>query len=213
MDTKRVERIYNAYSGFYDVIFNKLFQESRQAAIASLDLRPGANVLEVGVGTGLALPLYPRHCQVTGIDLSESMLKHGWERVKQHRLDHVRLIKMDATSMEFEDNTFDGVMAAYLISVVPDPRKVLNEMIRVCKDGGKIVLLNHFSNGNKLISTVERMISPLCVHIGFRTDLALEPLLDGMPLVIQKKARVNPFKFWHLVQCTKANGNGAAHSS
>ena len=213
MDTKKVERIYNAYSGFYDVIFNKLFQESRQAAIQSLELPPGADVLEVGVGTGLALPLYPRHCQVTGIDLSESMLKRGWQRVKQHRLDHVRLIKMDATSMAFEDNAFDGVMAAYLISVVPDPRKVLHEMIRVCKAGGKIVLLNHFSNGNRLISTVERMISPLCVHIGFRTDLALEPLLDGMPLVIQKKARVNPLKFWHLVQCTKANGNAASHTS
>ncbi len=106
-----------------------------------------------------------------------------------------------------------AVVAAYVISTVPDPRKVLLEMIRVCKENGRIVLLNHFSNGNKLMAIVERLISPLCVHIGFRTDLALEPLLEGMPLVIQKKAHVNPLRFWHLVQFRKANGNGGYHQS
>jgi phosphatidylethanolamine/phosphatidyl-N-methylethanolamine N-methyltransferase len=208
MDANRIQRIYSAYSRFYDLIFNKLFHESRQAAVQHLEIEPGAKILEVGVGTGLSLPLYPRHCFITGIDLCDSMLKHGLHKVRRHGLTHVQLLRMDATSLEFEDNSFDAVVAAYVISTVPDPRKVLQEMIRVCKENGRIVLLNHFSNGNKLISMVERMISPLCVHIGFRTDLALEPLLKGMPLVIQKKAHVNPLRFWHLVQCRKANGNG-----
>jgi phosphatidylethanolamine/phosphatidyl-N-methylethanolamine N-methyltransferase len=211
MDLTRTEKIYSAYSRFYDLIYSKFFHESRRAAIRHLEIGPGSKVLEVGVGTGLSLPLYPRHCSIIGIDYCEAMLKRGWDKVRSHRLDHVQLLKMDASSLEFEDNTFDAVSAAYVISVVPDPRRALQEMIRVCKENGKIVLLNHFRNGNKLISRVERLISPLCVHIGFRTDLALEPLLEGMPLVIQKKAQVNPFRFWHLVQCRKANGK--AHPS
>ncbi len=213
MDAKHIERIYNTYSRFYDVIFNKMFHESRQAAVQHLDIGPGSRILEVGVGTGLSLPLYPRHCSITGIDLCESMLKRGWDKVNRHGLAHVQLLRMDASSLEFKDNTFDAVVAAYVISTVPDPRKVLLEMIRVCKENGRIVLLNHFSNGNKLMAIVERLISPLCVHIGFRTDLALEPLLEGMPLVIQKKAHVNPLRFWHLVQFRKANGNGGYHQS
>lgn len=210
MDANSTERIYRTYSRFYDVIFNKIFHESRQAAIQQLEINPGSKILEVGVGTGLSLPLYPRHCSITGVDLCESMLKRGWDKIERHGLNHVQLLRMDAASLEFEDNTFDAVVAAYVISTVPDPRKVLLEMIRVCKENGRIVLLNHFSNGNKLIGVVERLISPLCVHIGFRTDLALDPLVEGMPLVIQKKAHVNPLRFWHLVQCRKANGNGNA---
>jgi len=211
MDANGIERIYGAYSRFYDILFNKIFHESRQAAIQHLEIEPGTKILEVGVGTGLSLPLYPRHCEITGIDLCDSMLNRGRDKVRRYLLNHVQLVKMDASSLQFEDDTFDAVVGAYVISTVPDPRKVLLEMIRVCKGNGRIVLLNHFSNGNKLISMVERIISPLCTHIGFRTDLALEPLLEGMPLVIQKKAHVNPFRFWHLVQCRKANGNGAAH--
>ena len=145
---------------------------------------------------------------VIGIDLCESMLRHGRRKVKQHQLNHVALLKMDASCLEFEDDTFDAVAASLLISVVPDPRRVLQEMTRVCKKNGRVVLLNHFKNGNKLIAKVERLISPLCTQIGFRTDLALDPLLEGMPLVVQKKARVNPLRFWNLVQCLKVDGNG-----
>lgn len=213
MDPRRINKIYTAYSGFYDLIFDRLFLRSRQAAIQCMEIGERAKVLEVGVGTGLSLPLYPRHCRIVGIDLCESMLRRGQEKVHRHGLDHVNLVRMDARRLNFSDNTFDAVTAAMLISVVPDPRKVLLEMIRVCKENGRIVLLNHFSNGNKLIASVERLISPLCVHIGFRTDLALDPLLDGMPLVIQKKSRVNPLRFWHLVQCQKVKTHGNGHSN
>ncbi len=208
MDTQRIEKIYTAYSGFYDLIFDRFFTQSRRAAIRGMEINPEAQVLEVGVGTGLSLPLYPDHCKITGIDLCESMLDRGQKKIAKHGLDHVTLMKMDATHLKFENNSFDVVTASLLISVVPNPRKVLLEMIRVCKEGGKIVLLNHFGNDNKFIAMVERLISPLCVRIGFRTDLALDPLLEGMPLIIQKKAKVNPLRFWHLVQCQKISSNG-----
>ena len=92
-------------------------------------------------------------------------------------------------------------MAAYVVTAVPDYRKVVMEMVRVCRCGGRIVMLNHFSNGNKLIAAVERVISPLCTHIGFRTDLSLNTVLEGTSLQVLRKEKVNPLGLWNLVEC------------
>jgi phosphatidylethanolamine/phosphatidyl-N-methylethanolamine N-methyltransferase len=174
----------------------------------------------VGVGTGLSLPLYPSHCRVTGIDLSDGMLEKARERAAAHRLSHVELHQMDAGNMKFQDDSFDTVVAAYVVTAVPDYRTVVAEMIRVCRGGGRIILLNHFSNGNKLIAAVEKVISPLCKHIGFRTDLALHHVLEGTSLKVANKEMVNPLRFWHLVECiNQKNGqysgpkNGSRPSS
>lgn len=214
MDIAKVERVYTNYSGVYDHIFGKIFHESRESAVRNLRIRPNEQILEVGVGTGIALAFYPKNCEVTGIDLSPGMLAKARHRQSRYHLDHVRLMLMDAGHMEFADDTFDTVMAAYVVTAVPDYRKVVNEMIRVCKPGGRIIMLNHFSNGNKLIAAVEKVISPLCKHIGFRTDLALHTVLEGTELQVSRKEKVNPLKFWHLVECVNhksemnRNGNG-----
>ena len=99
------------------------------------------------------------------------MLEHSQLRVRQYRHIHVTLVNMDAANMTFSDNSFDAVMAAYVITAVPDHKTVIQEMVRVCRPGGRIVLLNHFSNGNQVIGSMEKLISPLCRHLGFRTDL------------------------------------------
>lgn len=201
MDLQKVERVYSSYAGIYDHIFGKIFHESREAAVRQLNVKPGERILEVGVGTGLALPLYPPHCRVVAIDLSAGMLEKARKRMEAHGLTHVELLRMDAGQMEFEDDSFDTVMAAYVVTAVPDYRKVVTEMIRVCRPGGRIVMLNHFSNGNKLIAAVEKVISPLCKHIGFRTDLSLNHVLEGTSLLVARKEKVNPLRFWHLVEC------------
>ncbi len=201
MDNKKVERVYTAYASVYDHTFGKAFKQSREAAVRGLPIEPGCQVLEVGVGTGEALPLYPSHCDVLGIDLSEGMLEHAHRRVDEFNLSHVTLQTMDAGNMQLPDDTFDIVMAAYVVTAVPDYRKVVNEMIRVCKPGGRIIMLNHFSNGNKVIAAVEKFISPMCKHIGFRTDLALNTVLEGTSLIVASKKKVNPLRFWHLVEC------------
>ncbi|MBI3604316.1 MAG: methyltransferase domain-containing protein [Nitrospirae bacterium] len=211
MDLQKVERVYSNYAGVYDQIFGKIFHESRESAVRRLDIRHDERILEVGVGTGLALPLYPRHCKVVGIDLSAGMLEKARERVRVHGLDHVELSRMDAGQMEFADDSFDTVMAAYVVTAVPDYRKVVTEMIRVCRPGGRIIMLNHFSNGNKLIAAVEKVISPLCKHIGFRTDLSLSTVLEGTSLLVARKEKVNPLRFWHLVECVNKK-NGSAPS-
>jgi phosphatidylethanolamine/phosphatidyl-N-methylethanolamine N-methyltransferase len=201
MDLEKIERVYTNYAGVYDHIFGRIFHESRESAVKRLNVTPGERILEVGVGTGLALPLYPSHCRVVGIDFSAGMLEKARKRAQLYGLRHVELLRMDAASMDFESDTFDTVMAAYVVTAVPDYRKVVMEMIRVCRPGGRIIMLNHFSNGNKLIAAVEKVISPFCKHIGFRTDLSLKTVLEGTSLLVAKKERVNPLKFWHLVEC------------
>lgn len=211
MNLESLERVYTSYSSVYDKTFGKAFDQSRETAVRGLRIAQDEEVLEVGVGTGMALPLYPTHCNITGIDLSEGMLKVAQERIDEHRLNHVTLQRMNAGQMEFEDNSFDLVMAAYLITAVPDYRVVVSEMIRVCRPGGRIVMLNHFSNGNKFIAAVEKIISPMCQRIGFRTDLSLNHVLEGTSLQVAKKEKMNPLRYWYLVECVNAK-NGHAHS-
>ena len=208
MDLDKVEKVYTNYAGMYDQTFGRVFQQSRESAVRGLPIQPGDRVLEVGIGTGEALPLYPNYCEILGIDFSEGMLEKAKERIQTHRLTNVSLRRMDAAHMDLESDSFDIVMAAYVVTAVPDYRRVVREMIRVCKPGGRIVMLNHFSNGNKVIDEVEKMISPLCKHIGFRTDLSLNTVLEGTTLVVERKKKVNPLRCWHLVECVnQKNGH------
>jgi phosphatidylethanolamine/phosphatidyl-N-methylethanolamine N-methyltransferase len=202
MDAQKIARVYSFYSGFYDLIFGKMFHGSRSMAIDRLGIKPGEQILEVGAGTGLSFPFYPKNCRVVGIDLTGPMLKKGHERIRRFGLFHIHLQQMDATQLAFADDSFDAVLAAYVMTAVPNPRAVLSEMCRVCRPGGRIVILNHFTNGNLLLSSLEKSISPLCARIGFRTDLAVEELITDSPLVVQQRLKVNPLRYWQIVQCT-----------
>jgi len=202
MDAARIERVYSAYSRVYDRIFGKVFQDSREVLASSLQLRPGSQVLEVGVGTGLVLPLYPSHCRVTGIDLSEGMLAKARERVDALELSHVvALERMDASQMSFADDTFDVVVAAYVVTAVPDHRGLMREIIRVARPGARVLLVNHFVNGSGLLAALERAVSPVCKYVGFRTDLSVGQVLEGLPLEVTRHEKVKPLKLWHLVEC------------
>jgi len=155
------------------------------------------------VGTGINLSLYPRHASVTGIDFSSSMLEKARERAAKPDAAPVRLLQMDAADLRFADNSFDVVYAPYLISVVPDPVRVAQEMSRVCRPGGRFLILNHFLSPNPILSRLERLISPATVHVGFKADLDLQAFLtqaDVKPVSIEK---VNWPKIWSLVTCVK----------
>jgi phosphatidylethanolamine/phosphatidyl-N-methylethanolamine N-methyltransferase len=204
MDLTKVERVYTGYARVYNRIFGTIFQRSREAAIRDLNVQSGERVLEVGVGTGLCLPLYPASCRITGIDLSDGMLARARELVSSRGLSHVTLLRMDAGALEFPDGSFDTVVAAYVVTAVPDHRKVMSEIIRVCRPGGRIMLLNHFTHDAKLIAAFEKAISPLCKHIGFRTDLSVADVLDGWPIIMQRHEKVNPLQMWHVVECINA---------
>src|SRR6478736_2482633 len=168
-----VARVYENIAWGYDLVFGPTLHPGRVDAIKRMGIKPGDRVLEVGVGTGINADLYPADCAVTGIDLSSSMLEKARERVARKGVRNVRLLQMDAANLKFADDSFDIVYAPYVISVVPDPVAVTREMCRVCRPGGRIVILNHFRSRNALMEWIERMISPFTVHIGFTSNLDL----------------------------------------
>jgi phosphatidylethanolamine/phosphatidyl-N-methylethanolamine N-methyltransferase len=198
-----VEGVYDKLAKVYDLTFGPTLHPGRLQAIQRMGVQPGERVLEVGVGTGINLSLYPKHCSVTGIDFSGSMLEKARERAARKDIRNVRLLQMDAGDLKFADGSFDIVYAPYLISVVPDPVKVAQEMHRVCRSGGRIIFLNHFLSPNALLSRAERLISPYTIHIGFKADLDLPAFLaqaDLQPVSIEK---VNVPRLWSLVTCVK----------
>lgn len=198
-----VEGVYDKLAKVYDLIFGPTLHPGRLQAIERMNIQPGERVLEVGVGTGINLALYPREAAVTGIDFSSSMLEKARERAARKDAAPVRLLQMDAADLRFADNAFDIVYAPYLISVVPDPVRVAQEMRRVCRPGGRIIFLNHFLSPNPILSRIERLISPFTVHIGFKSDLDLPAFVaqaDLKPVSIEK---VNVPKIWSLVTCVK----------
>jgi phosphatidylethanolamine/phosphatidyl-N-methylethanolamine N-methyltransferase len=201
MDYETIKRAYAILSPVYDFLFDKVFYPGRVAAIKLLEIKPGDRVLEVGVGTGLNLPLYPRDCDITGIDISEEMLRKANERVRTCGMTRTKLMVMDGSKLDFPDNSFDRVIATYVISAVPDPVKTLLEMRRVCKPSGTLVILNHFKSDNPVIGMFEKLLAPVCTKIGFDTELKLTPLLERVALSPEQLHRVNLMNGWRLVRC------------
>lgn len=201
LEKRQVQRAYELYAPVYDFIFDWIFAPGRNAAIRQLGLQPDDSVLEVGIGTGLNLPLYPPTCRLTGIDLSQEMLDKAVERVQTLAMPNVCLKVMDATSMDFGDNEFDKALATYTISAVPDPVAVLKEMCRVVKPGGVLVILNHFRSQRRFFGRIEDWVAPVCTRLGWKSNLAMTPLLEQVGLVPETVIKVNMFDGWRLVKC------------
>ena len=200
LDIDAVRKAYRRYAGFYDVYFGPVMQKGRRAAIRQMDCRSGERILEVGVGTGLSLGLYPRSVYVTGIDVSAEMLERAQARKQRLRLDHVvDLREMDAERMHFKDHAFDKVAAIYVASVVPNPVRLVNEMRRVCKPGGQMYFLNHFQSRNRLIAGMERVLAPLSKLLGFHPDMSLEGFIEDTRLDVIDQTRTNMLGYWTLI--------------
>ena len=199
LEKRQVQRAYELYAPVYDFIFDWIFAPGRTAAVKQLAIQRSDSVLEVGIGTGLNLPLYPWSCQLTGIDLMQEMLDKAVERVHNLAMPNVTLKVMDATSMDFGENEFDKALATYTISAVPDPIAVLREMRRVVKPDGIIVILYHFRSQRRVTGWIEDMLAPLCTRLGWKSNLALAPLLEQVALVPESIDYVNLFKGWRLV--------------
>ena len=156
-DTRRAHesKIYSEFSHLYDKIFARFFTDRISAVIQGLNIQPNDSVLEVGVGTGLSMEAYPPHCQVTGVDLAPDMLERAQQRADENQWHHFHLLTMDAMSLDFPDNSFDYVTSFHVISVVPDPVRMMREIHRVCKPGGKIAIINHFRSTKPIIGFLD----------------------------------------------------------
>jgi phosphatidylethanolamine/phosphatidyl-N-methylethanolamine N-methyltransferase len=205
MRLESVKAAYRRYAAIYDTVFGPVLQPGRKAVVQALGLRPGDRVLEVGVGTGLSLPLYSPDVRITGIDVSREMLDKARARVARRRLANVdALLEMDAERMDFPDASFDKVVAMYVVSVVERPARLLEELHRVCRADGEIFLVNHVRSENRVVGALEKALAPLSDKLGFRPDFELRDMVSDADQLTEL-SRIN--FFWKVMRLR----NGVAH--
>jgi phosphatidylethanolamine/phosphatidyl-N-methylethanolamine N-methyltransferase len=179
---------YRRWAPIYDMTFGRITHTGRRHATKVIN-QSGGKVLEVGVGTGLALRFYDPHVEVTGIDFSEDMLERARSKVAEENLNHVKeLRQMDARHLDFPDASFDVVVAMHLISVVPDPEQVMAEMARVCKPGGHVLIVNHFAREEGWLAWAERKLAPFADLVGWHSNFPKDRVLgqNDLRLVEEK---------------------------
>jgi phosphatidylethanolamine/phosphatidyl-N-methylethanolamine N-methyltransferase len=180
LDNAHVKESYARWAPIYDFVFTLVLRPGRKAAAAAVS-RIGGKVLDVGVGTGLELPMFDKRAEVTGIDLSEPMLRRAEERVRAKGLRNIGgLVVMDALRLAFPDAHFDAVVAPYVLTVVPKPHASLDEMARVAKRGGEIILVNHFGAGKGLIAMIEAFLQRRSAKLGWRPEFPWAILGDWL---------------------------------
>ncbi|WP_084623236.1 class I SAM-dependent methyltransferase [Acidisphaera rubrifaciens] len=200
LDADAIRDAYRRWAGIYDATFGAVSMWGRRRTVGLVNRLPGRHVLEVGVGTGLALPLYDGAKQVTGIDLSAEMLAQARRKVRARGLSHVcALEEMDAEAMDFADGSFDVAAAMFVASVVPHPRRLVAELKRVVRPGGHILFVNHFSASGGVRLMAERALAPAARALGWHPDFRVDELLaqpDADRAVLRP---VPPFGLFTLV--------------
>lgn len=204
MQLEHILKSYARYAPVYDQTFGWLLSfRGRSMAAGVANRRPG-KVLEVGVGTGISLAYYRTEHEVHGIDISPDMLNRAQQRVNKRKLSHVSSLSiMDARELEYEDGTFDSVVAAYVMSVVPEPKRVLSEIERVCKPGGDVVIVNHFAAANGFRRKFEGMLAPLSNKLGWRPDMPVEEILGNTTLKEVKRHNLPPLGMFTMLHLRK----------
>jgi len=218
MDISSVRRAYKFYAPIYDFIFGGIVGEGRRLAVSRLPQEPGAHILETGVGTGLSLPYYNRDVSVTGIDVSPEMLDKARRRFMGPEFPQVRaLLEMDVQEMEFPDNTFQGAVAMYVASVVPDPRAMMKEIFRVTEPGAPVLVVNHFASSKPMLRRMESSLAPFSRRLGFRPDFSLEYFIEVLGFEPENVTPVNIGGYWKLLEfrspAKKEKVNGHDHPS
>lgn len=201
--------LYYEFSHLYDAFFGRVFYPRIAKVVRSLGIEPGARVLEIGVGTGLSLDAYPRHCQVTGIDLAPDMLEKAQERIDRNGLRHVTVEQGDALALRFPDDSFDYVTAFHVVSVVPDARRLMAEAQRVCRPGGHIVVINHFRSERPAVARLQHSIDPVTRRLGWTTSLYLRDLIDPRTLHVERQWKTSPRSLFTIVIARNAKRPGA----
>jgi phosphatidylethanolamine/phosphatidyl-N-methylethanolamine N-methyltransferase len=210
MDEDAIKSAYRRWAPVYDHTFGLVAAEGRKHAVEIINQGAG-RVLEVGVGTGLSLPAYGRHLEIVGIDLSPEMLEKARERVVEEGLSHVGgLFEMDASDLKFPDGSFDTVVAMYVMTVVPDPEKVMQELSRVCRPGGEVIIVNHFSAEDGMRGWVERRRAPFAYMVGCHPVFDIERVLVCDDLELVEKRGLRPMGLFTMMRFNKAASARAA---
>ncbi len=198
---------YHNHSNLYDLLFKPFFQPRQKKAIGYHDFMPGERILDVGVGTGLSLDLYPSFCEVIGIDLSKSMLRLAERKVEKLGLTNVTLYEMDACNLKFDENSFDYVVATHIVNVVHEPARVIDEMRRVAKPSGSLVIVNHFVSSNPIMAKVENLLEPVFQKVGWRLNHTYEDFIHLTNLSVMHIDKLNKIDLWKIIHASNNKGH------
>ena len=203
LDEGQVRDAYRRWAPVYDYTFGAISTAGRRHAIEIINASSG-RVLEVGVGTGLSLPDYKKHLDIVGIDLAPEMLEKARERVKAEKLTNISgLHEMDASNLRFPDASFDTTVAMYVITVVPDPQKVMQELSRVTKPGGEVLLVNHFSQEDGVRGWVERQMAPFADLVGWHSVFDVSRVMVCPELKLIDRKALRPWGIFTMMRFRK----------
>lgn len=210
MTTTGVARAYDRWAPIYDIVFGPVFRQGRRTATQEAE-RVGGRILEVGVGTGISLPGYARSSRVTGIDISEAMLDKARERVRRKGLSNVEAIAVgDAEALDFPDDSFDVVVAQYVVTAVADPERALDEFARVCRPGGEIIITTRVGAEKGMRGKIERSLMPITSRLGFRTEFPFARYADWAAsrpdVTLIERRELPPLGHFSLVRIAKHGG-------
>lgn len=203
MEETDVRSAYRRWAPVYDMTFGAIVDAAVRSVAARANRFTG-RLLEAGVGTGLALPHYGPALTVTGVDLSPDMLTRARDRVRRRGQANIEaLTEMDLTALRFPDDHFDIAVSMFVMTVVPDPATAMNEIARVVKPGGTVLICNHFSAGQGLLGAVERGLAPYAPQLGWRPEFPVETVLGSPALELVGRTPVKPFGFFTLLEFRK----------
>lgn len=196
-------RLYKQLSPAYEILFPLVSRKRIMDAIAELNLATGSQVLEVGVGTGVSLKAYPHDINVVGIDLSTDMLAIAERKIKQEGWDHIRVQPGNAEELEFPDASFDCVTSFHTVSVVSRPEQMMQEIIRVVRPGGRILIINHFRSPRPWLANMIDRADPVTRHLGWRTDLAIDSIVRSLPIQVERCYKTSPWSLFTVMTATR----------
>lgn len=216
MHAAGVAKAYDRWAPVYDLVFGPVFRQGRTAAIRAAE-NVGTRILEVGLGTGISLPGYSRKSRITGVDISDDMLAKARDRVTRYKLSNVDEIKVDdAENLSFADESFDVVVAQYVVSACPHPHRALDEFARVCRPGGEIIITTRVSATSGIREKIEKGLMPITSRLGFRTDFPFTLYTDWLAtrsdVSLVESRPIPPFGHFSLVRIAKHATDQGTHN-
>ncbi len=204
MDQNSIIKSYKRVSSFYDYTFGKVFKPGQRALIEKMSCNDSDIVLEIGIGTGASFQFYPDKTNVIGIDISPDMLDLAKEKIKNNKIENKYISMMNGEHLSFPDNTFDKVVAMYVMSVTQNPKSLVEEMKRVCKDDGDIYIVNHFSSESDKfwVKALEKGLMPISKILGWKPYFPFSEFNNYANLNVQEVSKVNIFNYWNIIHAT-----------
>lgn len=194
-----VVRTYSRWASTYDATFGRIVGHYHWHIARFVQEIGARKIIEIGVGTGLSLPHYPAGISVLGVDICPLMLEKARRRqASGTSRARIELQLVDGEELPYGDGTFDAVVLPFVISVTPDPKRLLAEGLRVLAPGGHLLIVNHFA-GVRGLRWLEKAFSPFANLVGFESNLELSTLLKDSPLQVVEIRRLRPIGFFTLV--------------